>query len=204
MLGITLPRARFRELLVFLFAAAIACLCGPAGCTEIGGEYRQNAEYTKANPRSPNRIGLAQADDGGGRKWNYNLESAAAAAYTEFNPDGSMTRAAQGTPTRDLFVQLPNGMKMTWSSGADLQLKGFHLEQQGANQFTASADEFSTLTSSPQKAMNQSLEALVPAWNALTDAEREARLRELEVSAELGDTIAPLLLTFLRSLGGGL
>ncbi|MCC6428310.1 MAG: hypothetical protein IT435_16000 [Phycisphaerales bacterium] len=186
---------------LFISIMAVAALLACVACQEVGGAYRQDAMSTNSRPRSPNRIGLAQAEGTRGRDWNYNLESAGSAAYTEFNPDGSMTRAAQGTPTRDLFVTLPNGMKMTWSSGADITLKGLHIEQQGANEFTASADEFGTSTSGPQRAMNEAIAELVPAWVSLTDAEREAHLADLEAAKEAGDTLAPILLAILKSIG---
>lgn len=187
-----------RLVTVIMLAIAAVLLGAVPGCQAVGPDHQQDAFRTNSRARAPNSINLVDAEPG--RNWNYSINSAAAGQYTEINPDGSLTRAAHGAPTRDLFLVLPDGKKVTLSSGSDVRMSGLSFQQDGATTSTVMIDHFETVTSEPQRAANEALAAMVPAWNELTAAERDAFVAQVEAWAAAGDTFAPVLLAFLRSL----
>lgn len=194
-------RSSFGPVYLIVFLCVIAALLAVTtpGCQAVGPEHQQDAYRTDSRARAPNGINLVDAEPG--RNWNYSINSAGAGQYTEINPDGSLTRAAHGAPTRDLFITLPDGKRVTLSSGSDVEMSGLSYQQDGATTSTVMIDHFKTVTSEPQRAANEALTAMVPAWNALTEAERDAYIAQVEAWARAGDAFAPVLLAFLRSIG---
>lgn len=192
---------RFGSMYLLVLATLIVSLAAASspGCQAVGPEHQQDAFRTDSRARAPNAINLVDSEPG--RNWNYSINSAGAGQYTEINPDGSLTRAAHGTPTRDLFITLPDGKRVTLSSGSDVEMSGLSYQQDGATTSTVMIDHFRTVTSEPQRAANEALAAMVPAWQTLTEAERDAYIAQVEAWARAGDAFAPVLLAFLRSIG---
>ncbi len=203
MFGSICAARRLSTSLLFATTLALALLVGifTGGCQPVGPTYRQDSLTTEGRPRAPNRLGLAQRN--AEKDWNYQVESTASSSYTEITGDGSVVRAAPGAPTRDLYVTMPDGRKVTLASGSDVQMKGVSYEQDGANRSIVRIDEFATITSEPQRAVNESLDRLVLAWNALTEAEKQAHIEAWQTAAKLGDTLAPVLLTVFQAAAGG-
>lgn len=191
---------RFGSMYLLVLVTVIVSLAAATspGCQAVGPEHRQDAFRTDSRARAPNSINLVDSEPG--RNWNYSINSAAAGQYTEINADGSLTRAAHGAPTRDLFLVLPDGKKVTLSSGSDVKMSGLSFQQNGATESTVMIDHFETISSEPQRAANEALAAMVPAWQTLTEAERETAIAQFEELGKLGNTLAPIVVQALRAL----
>lgn len=198
MLGLSRLGGFTRSLFISILLIHLLVLC--TACQPIGPTYRQDASSTDSRPWAPNRIGLANRTDE--KDWNYQVESSASSSYTEIQSDGALTRATQGAPAREIFVQTPDGKRFTVASASDMEVSGVAYEQDGANRSTIRIDTFKTVTSEPQRAVNEALDRMYLAWNELTPAQKEAHIEAWENMTKLGDTLAPVLLTLFKAAAG--
>jgi hypothetical protein len=173
-----------RMSLIIVTVAAIAFL-GCAG-KQVGPHVEDAggvAGSFEQNTPSPNVLSITDADKRG------HATGTGPAQYTSLNADGLQTMKTGSTP-REVYFDRDTG-RFVISSGADINAEGIEFD---AATGSLRVEKFGTSSSEPIRALNEALDRLVPAWVAMTDAERDAVIAESNnIRSSFGDILAAAL-----------
>jgi hypothetical protein len=163
-----------------------------SGCQNVGPENTITRDNTTLRNGSPVTLQIEDADKKG------IASGVGPARFTSITQDEVQTMQT-GTTPRDLFLaKLPDGtIRFNLSSGTDIQAEGVEFDA-AAGSFRV--DRFGTSASEPLRAGNEAYDRLVTYWVNLTDAQKQARLAEIEALKLTAPELADLILGIVTGL----
>jgi hypothetical protein len=168
-------------LLSMIGALFLAACAGP-----VGSVYQVDAKGARGENASPNKLTLA---DGEG-VWN--VEGIGPSRRTTIDETGSIETLQQGTTPRDAFIQLPDGTRLSVSSGTDVGAQSVTTySEAGAKRLEIVG--FNTSASEPAAQWVEAIKASVPAIVATTQAQRDAVIAALETQGEAARAVVEAL-----------
>jgi hypothetical protein len=175
-----------------LLALALLACVGMIGCQNVGPENTITRDNTTLRNGSPVTLQIEDHDKKG------IASGVGPARFTSITQDEVQTMQT-GTTPRDLFLaKLPDGtIRFNLSSGTDIQAEGVTFDA-AAGSFRV--DRFGTSASEPLRAGNEAYDRLVTYWVSLTDAQKQARLAEIEALKLTAPELADLILGIVTGL----
>jgi len=163
-----------------------------SGCQNVGPENTITRDNTTLRNGSPVTLQIEDADKKG------IASGVGPARFTSITQDEVQTMQT-GTTPRDLFLaKLPDGtIRFNLSSGTDIQAEGVTFDA-AAGSFRV--DRFGTSASEPLRAGNEAYDRLIVYWASLTEAQKQARLAEIEAMKVTAPELADLILGIVTGL----
>jgi hypothetical protein len=175
-----------------ILLALTAGMIGMIGCQNVGPENTITRDNTTLRNGSPVTLQIEDADKKG------IASGVGPARFTSITQDEVQTMQT-GTTPRDLFLaKLPDGtIRFNLSSGTDIQAEGVTFDA-AAGSFRV--DRFGTSASEPLRAGNEAYDRLIVYWASLTEAQKQARLAEIEAMKVTAPELADLILGIVTGL----
>jgi hypothetical protein len=163
-----------------------------SGCQNVGPENTITRDNTTLRNGSPVTLQIEDADKKG------IASGVGPARFTSITQDEVQTMQT-GTTPRDLFLaKLPDGtIRFNLSSGTDIQAEGVTFDA-AAGSFRV--DRFGTSASEPIRAGNEAYDRLVAYWTSLSEAQKQARLAEIDALKVTAPELADLILGIVTGL----
>lgn len=163
-----------------------------SGCQNVGPENTITRDNTTLRNGSPVTLQIEDADKKG------IASGVGPARFTSITQDEVQTMQT-GTTPRDLFLaKLPDGtIRFNLSSGTDIQAEGVTFD---ATAGSFRVDRFGTSASEPLRAGNEAYDRLIVYWASLTEAQKQARLAEIEAMKVTAPELADLILGIVTGL----
>lgn len=162
------------------------------GCTRVGGQVSQNARGVLVDNPSPNTLTMRDLPSGESQ-WTSN--GIGPSQFTDMTSEGVQTFRQGSTPREVMYDGVSK--RFLLSSGADISAEALEIDP---NTGVVRVGKFSTSASEPIRASNEAYKDLVPFWQSLTQAERDAVIAELETSETISESVKPVLVTLLQGL----
>lgn len=181
-------------LLVLLGAVICATISAlvMTGCQPVGPKASITRDSTELASTSPVTLQIEDADKKGV------ASGIGPARYTSITGDEVQTFQT-GTTPRDLWLELrPDGTrKLNLSSGTDIQIEGLTVDPESG---AIAVAKFGTSSSDPIRAGNEAYDRLVAYWTSLSEAQKEARLAEIDALKVTAPEIAEFILKTISGL----
>jgi hypothetical protein len=174
-------------LLTCLLFSLFACACTPVGPkTQID---RANTELQGASPVT---LQIEDADKKGV------ANGTGPARFTSITQEEVQTFQT-GTTPRDVWIRKSESgeLQFNLSSGTDIQAEGLEFD---AISGSLKVKKFGTSSSEPIRAGNEAYDRLITYWTSLTEAQKEARLAEIDALKVTAPELADLILGVITGL----
>lgn len=186
--------ARGRLAACFCVLVLLAIVVALSACQQVGARARVDRD--KTDLESPSPVTLQIEDDG--KKGLAN--GIGPAKYTSIT-EGAIEMMSTGSTQREVWAKRnPDGtLQVQLSSGTDINADGVEY-----NPLTGAIKikRFGTSASEPIRAGNEAYDRLVAYWETLTQAQKEARLADLEAIKESVPTLAGMVTEIVKMFAG--
>lgn len=181
-------------LVMLLIPLGLVLLVFTGGCQQIGPKADLSATKSTLDTPSPTLLAIHNGEEAS------TINSPNSTSWAEVTDAGINTMAG-GVPQRAVFFKTDGAgnMQTAFTSPSDIQMAGLEYDPETR---ALKIKSFSTVTSEPTRAANESLDRLGAYWTALSADQRAARIAELEAASKAGDTFAPVILSLIKAAAG--
>ncbi|MCK6475293.1 MAG: hypothetical protein L6Q35_00505 [Phycisphaerales bacterium] len=186
-------RAIFPRLYLLGLIIATLALGAVPGCQQVGPRAQQTAEAIDEATPGPSQTRMVDVERG-----TLTTTGTGPTSWKRLDADGVET-VGTGVAPRTLYWDSAT-KRFVFDSGTDISAEDVRVDV-FRDRTTIDIGRFATLTSEPTRAVNEAYADLETYWRSLTQAQKDARIAELEAMKAAGDAFAGVLLPLLRSIG---
>lgn len=181
-----------RTLAIVVCLLTFVSLVVSTGCQSIGSTQKYERDKSQLDAASPVTLNIQDNDKIG------TLNGTGPGGYISTTATGSEAFYVNSNPRNVTINLMPDGTRqVNVAGGTDVTGKGLKIDPETG---LIEVAEFSTIASEGVRASNESLVALRDYWANLTQAQRDARLAEIETTGQVTSDMVPLVVQFLSGL----